>query len=65
MRGHRDNPSNVYRGYDRVVIDANPALYLAWVIAQIKDDNAPIGWWAHVSFALMLLDNFEIKKREE
>ena len=59
---HRQT-DNSYRGFEREVIDANPVLHLAWVIAQIKDDAAPLGWWRHVSFAEMLLDNFEIKPR--
>ena len=59
---HRQT-NNSYRGFERDVIDANPVLELAWSIAQILDDDAPLRWWRHVSLAEMLLDNYNITKR--
>lgn len=61
---HRQT-DNSYRGYERDVIDANPVLELAWVIAQIVDDGAPMNWWRHVSLAECLLDNYTITKRSD
>lgn len=51
--------------YNRKNIDANPVWYLAFVISEIKNDNAPIGWGQYITLAEGLLDNFDIKRKEK
>ncbi len=51
--------------YDAKEIDANHEWKLAWMIAQIIDDNAPIGWSKHCPLAKGLLANYDIKPKEK
>ena len=39
--------------------------YLAWVLSEIRNDNAPIGWEKHKPTAKCLLGTFEINVKSE
>ena len=51
--------------YIKSEIEANPAWHLAWVISEIQNDNAPIGWSKYIWLAECLLkcESFEIRAR--
>jgi len=51
--------------YDISKIKKNPEWHLAWVIAQIKDDYAPLEWSKHIVLARCLLDTFTIKPKKK
>lgn len=51
-----------YRGFEKEKIAENPKLQLAWDLAQIIDDSAPLGWWKHVFTASCLLHGYEMKR---
>jgi hypothetical protein len=52
-----------YRGFEKEKIALNPKLQLAWDLAQIIDDGAPIGWWKHVSTASCLLVGYDMVRK--
>lgn len=52
-----------YRGYEQEKIALNPKLQLAWDLAQIIDDRAPLEWWKHVNTATCLLAWYEMKHK--
>ena len=43
--------------YDRKIIDLNPVWKLAFIISEIENDNAPIGWGQYISLAGNLIAN--------
>lgn len=50
--------------YDRKVINANPTWRLAFSLSEIQNDNAPIGWSKYIYVAECLLNNYNIKRKE-
>lgn len=51
--------------YAQDEIRANPEWDLAFVLSEILNDNAPIGWSRHVLTARCLLAAFDIKRKDE
>ena len=51
--------------YDRKEIDVNPVWRLAFVLSEIMNDNAPIGWGRYIYPAECLLNHFEITPKNE
>lgn len=51
--------------YNTEEIKQNPIWHVAWVLAQIKDDNAPLGWSKWISTAECLLGTFDIIPKKE
>lgn len=49
--------------YDREQIDANPEWELAFVLSEIMNDGAPMGWGRYISVAKCLLASYEIKRK--
>lgn len=49
--------------YVREEISANPEWDLAFVLSEIMNDNAPIGWGRYISTAQCLLAAFDIKRK--
>lgn len=49
--------------YDRKEILANPVWDLAFVLSEIQNDAAPVGWSKYILTAQCLLDAFEIRRR--
>lgn len=41
--------------YDRAAIDADPAWRLAFILSELLNDNAPIGWGRYILAAETLL----------
>jgi hypothetical protein len=54
---------NDYTGFKKEKISSNPMLQLAWDIAQIVDDDAPVGWWKYKMLAENLLMGYEMKRK--
>lgn len=50
--------------YDTNEIKKNEAWHVAWVLAQIKDDDAPIGWAKWIPTAECLLATFKITPKK-
>ena len=44
-------------------IEKNPAWELAFVLSEIQNDNAPIGWGKYIWIAECLLNTYDIKKK--
>lgn len=51
--------------YDRNEINSDPVWKLAFVLSEIMNDNAPIGWSRFIWVAECLLANYEITERKE
>lgn len=51
--------------YDMKVINSEPAWKLAFLISEIDNDNAPIGWSRYIWMATCLLDNCVIEYKEK
>jgi len=49
--------------YNRETIRENPEWDLAFVLSEIRNDDAPIGWSQYISDAQCLLAHYEIKER--
>ncbi len=49
--------------YQREEIRKKPAWNLAFVISEVLNDSAPIGWAAYIPVAECLLAHFEIKEK--
>ena len=49
--------------YDMQEIKKNPAWHVAWVISEIQNDKAPIGWSKYIFDAECLLKHFSIEER--
>ncbi len=50
--------------YDRVAIDANPTWRLAFLLSELQNDNAPLGWGKYIWIAESLLRNCDIAWKE-
>ena len=50
--------------YVKDEIEANPEWHVAWVLSEIQNDNAPIGWSKYILTAQCLLAAFDMKKKE-
>lgn len=50
--------------YDSDAIKANPVWNLAWVLSEIQNDNAPIGWSKYIYTAECLLQTFDVTVRQ-
>jgi hypothetical protein len=50
--------------YDQTEIESNPTWHLAWVLSELLNDNAPIGWQKYIWVAECLLATFDITKKE-
>jgi hypothetical protein len=48
--------------YVKADIEANPVWDLAFVLSEILNDGAPIGWSKYISTAECLLAHYEIKR---
>lgn len=51
--------------YDREQIDANPTWKLAFVLSEIQNDNAPLGWGKYIWIAKCLLACFTITEKKQ
>lgn len=51
--------------YVRSEIDANPTWHVAFVLSEIMNDQAPIGWGKYISVAGCLLDAFDMTPKAE
>ena len=51
--------------YIQEEIEANPEWQLAFVLSEILNDNAPIGWSEHIMTAQCLLAAFDIKRKSD
>lgn len=49
--------------YVREEIESNPVWDLAFVLSEIRNDNAPIGWSKYIMDAECLLAAFDIKRK--
>lgn len=47
--------------YNREEIATNPEWQLAWVLSEILNDAAPLGWSKYVSTARCLLAAYEMR----
>jgi len=47
--------------YIKEQIEANPVWNLAFVLSEIENDNAPIGWGKYIYRAELLMQHFDIK----
>jgi hypothetical protein len=50
--------------YRKSEIEANLEWHVAWVLSEIENDNAPIGWSRHINTARCLLAAFDIKPNQ-
>jgi len=51
--------------YNKSEINKNPIWQLAFVLSEIQNDNAPLGWSKYIYVAECLLHHFEIKAKGE
>jgi len=51
--------------YNKEIIHARQDYQLAFVLSEIMNDNAPIGWSKYIWIAECLLAHFEIKEKEK
>ena len=49
--------------YVKAEIDTNPTWRLAWLLSEVDNDNAPIGWFRYIHMAIWLCDCFEMIER--
>lgn len=49
--------------YNQTEIRANPEWDLAFVLSEIRNDDAPIGWSKYISTARSLLAVFRIQRK--
>ena len=49
--------------YDKEQIEANPTWDLAFVLSEIQNDDAPLGWSRYISTAKCLLAAFDIARK--
>jgi len=47
--------------YNREEIDKNPVWQLAFILSEIQNDAAPIGWSKYIWVAKCLLDAYDMK----
>lgn len=51
--------------YDKSQIDAKPEWKLAFVLSEIMNDSAPLGWGKYIFAAECLLANFDITPKPD
>ena len=51
--------------YERDKIDADPVWQLAFILSEIRNDNAPIGWSRYITDAKCLLAHYDIKPKKD
>lgn len=51
--------------YVKEEIEANPVWQVAWVLSEIENDGAPIGWSKYIGTAKCLLAAFEMKRKSD
>lgn len=51
--------------YVKEEIKSNPEWFVAWVLSEILNDGAPIGWSRYIGAAQCLLAAFEMKQKEK
>jgi hypothetical protein len=49
--------------YRQEEINSNPVWELAFVLSEIMNDNAPVGWSNYIGPAGYLLSNYEMKRK--
>ncbi len=49
--------------YDKREIEANPEWHVAWVLSEIQNDNAPLGWSKYRGTARCLLAYFDMEAK--
>ena len=49
--------------YVRSEIDANPVWALAFLMSELENDNAPLGWGRYISLASGLLRLYDMEKK--
>lgn len=49
--------------YSQAEIEANPEWQLAFILSEIQNDNAPIGWSKYIPVARCLLVGYDIRKK--
>lgn len=50
--------------YVKKEIDNNPVWELAFSLSEMQNDNAPIGWAKYILLAGLILDNYEVKRKQ-
>ena len=50
--------------YNKDEIKANPVWHVAWVLSEIQNDGAPMGWSKYIYTAECLLAAFDMKPKE-
>jgi hypothetical protein len=50
--------------YEKELIMRDPVWELAFIMSEIMNDNAPIGWGKYISAAGCLLSNYEMKRKK-
>lgn len=51
--------------YSKAEIESNPIWHLAFVLSEIRNDSAPIGWGSYIPTAECLLDAFDITPKKK
>jgi len=51
--------------YVKKEIEANPIWDLAFVLSEIENDNAPLGWSCYIPLAKQLLAHYDIKRKKD
>ena len=49
--------------YAKAEIESNPEWDVAFVLSEILNDNAPIGWSKYISTAKCLLAHYEMRRK--
>lgn len=50
--------------YNKEEIKKNKVWHIAWVLSEIRNDSAPLGWGSYISTAECLLGTFDIKVKK-
>lgn len=50
--------------YNKDEIKKNPIWELAFIISEIRNDMAPIGWNNYIYLATNLLNHYEMKRKD-
>ena len=51
--------------YNREAIAKNPEWQLAFILSEIQNDGAPIGWAKYLFVAKCLLDAYDMKLKQK
>lgn len=51
--------------YIKELIEANPVWSLAFIMSEIDNDNAPLGWGKCIMLATFLLEKYNITLKEK